>query len=335
MKKPLAVLLILIASLSLSATQFETSKADASPVITPIYIRADGSIEPATAPIQHTDNVYSLTDNIQNSNITIQCNNIILNGAGFSLQGPGNDTHNLAAIRLNCTNVTVFNLTISDWNIGVLGVYDSNIIQSNKFYNNNRDVEVYASNYLITGNHIGPQRLVGKNITVSKNQISLGKYQTGFWLTNCSTLKIESNNVTFSKQTSFFISPQNSHFQVYHNNFLNVEEFTGGTLIFPVLDIPWDNGVEGNYWSDYRARYPRAVEIGNSGIGNTAYVSAIPPEEVTDRYPLMKPNSFESPTPPEIPEWNLTMLPIIFAFILTSVLLAKSKLKGKLCRRSS
>jgi nitrous oxidase accessory protein NosD len=327
MKKTTVALLILIAVLSV--TQFESSNAEVSDVIMPIYINADGSIEPSTAPIQHSGNVYSLTDNIQNSNITIQCNNIILNGAGFSLQGLGENSSNLAAVSLTCTNVTVFNFTISDWNTGVLGVYDNNTIQSNIFSNNHIDVAVYANDYLITGNQIGPQRIVGDNVTVSKNQIILGDYQTGFWITNCTNLKIESNNVTFSKLSAFFISPQNSYFQIYHNNFLNVEVIDGGTLIFPKMDLPWDNGVEGNYWSDYKARYPQAVEIDNSGIGSIAYVSNLPPKVVTDRYPLMEPYNFDTPTPPEIPELNWTILPIISALTLICMIFVKSKFKNK------
>jgi len=328
MKKTIATMLILIAVLSVMT--FETGNAEQldSTDVTPIYIRADGSIEPSTAPIQHEADIYSLTDNIQNYNLTIQRNNIILNGAGFNLQGPGENSNNLAAVSLTCTNVTVFNLTISDWNIGVLGVYDSNIIQSSKFADNHYDVAVYANNYLITGNQIGPQRIKGNNITVSKNQIALCDYQIGFGLTNCTGLKIESNNVTFSKLSAFFISPENSYFQIYHNNFLNVEVIEGGTLIFPEMDLPWDNGVEGNYWSDYKTRYPQVVEIDNSGIGNIAYVSNLSPKKVTDRYPLMEPYNYDSPVPPEIPELNWTILPIL-ALTLVFMLFVKSKIKNK------
>jgi hypothetical protein len=328
MKKTAAALIILIATLSV--IQFETAYADTSDTanITPIYIKEDGSVEPSTAPIQHEGNVYNLTDNIQNANITIQCNNIILNGEGFNLKGPGNDLNNLVAISMNCTNVTVFNFTISNWNTGVLGIYDNNTIQSNIFSNNNYDVAVYADDYLITGNQIGYQRIVGNNVTVSKNQITLGDHQTGFWITNCTNLKIESNNVTFHEQTTFFISTQNSHFQIFHNNFLNVEVISWGTLIFPKMAVPWDNGVEGNYWSDYAERYPDAFQVGNSGVGNIEYVSNIPPKEVIDRYPLMKPYSFESPTPPAISEWNITIVPIILVLILISFgLIVKSKVK--------
>jgi hypothetical protein len=44
-----------------------------------IYIRADGSIDPPTAPISTVDNItYTPTDNIINESITIQRDNILV-----------------------------------------------------------------------------------------------------------------------------------------------------------------------------------------------------------------------------------------------------------------
>ncbi|MGD6809661.1 MAG: hypothetical protein ACQCN3_08190 [Candidatus Bathyarchaeia archaeon] len=297
--------------------------------VTAICIKADGSVEPSTAPIQYTGNMYSLTDDIQNCNITIQRNNIIFNGSGFSLQGPRNANYIVAAISLACSNVTIFNFHIFDWTVGVLGIFDNNTVQSNAFSNNNYDVAVYASDYKIIGNKLGSERIVGNNITIAQNQIILDDYDTGFWITNCTALKIESNNITFSKLTTFFISTQNSKFQVYHNNFLNIEELTMGTLLYPksINNIPWDNGVEGNYWSDYEKRYPQAVEINNSGIGNFTYVSEAAPK-IIDNYPLIKPYNYNLPAPPDISEFNWLIVPIFFVIMLTfAVFLKKLKIK--------
>ena len=57
-----------------------------------IYIRADGSIDPPTAPITTHDNVtYKLTDNITSSGdgIIVERDNIIIDGDGYTLQGSG------------------------------------------------------------------------------------------------------------------------------------------------------------------------------------------------------------------------------------------------------
>jgi hypothetical protein len=50
----------------------------------------------------------------------------------------------------------------------------------------------------------------------------------------------------------------------------------------------WDNGYlsGGNYWSDYRTRYPGAVENDSSAIWNASYVIDA---NNTDKYPLMGP----------------------------------------------
>ena len=60
---------------------------DPGPDLPRIYIRNDGSVEPATAPIERTGNLYKLTGNIVLYTIEIQCDNIILDGAGYTIQG--------------------------------------------------------------------------------------------------------------------------------------------------------------------------------------------------------------------------------------------------------
>jgi hypothetical protein len=327
MKKTFVALLVLFAVLS--TLSLDVSRAIPSSIVSPIYIRSDGSIEPSTAPIRHNGNIYTLNDNIEEGNITIQRNNIILDGAGFKLQGPGMDVFNVAAISLNCINVTIFNFFITNWNIGILGVFDSNTIQSNHFSNNYYDVAVYANNYKIIGNQIGAERIVGNNNTVSQNQITVGDHETGFWITNCHELKIESNNITFSRSALIFISTQISEFQVYHNNFLNIETLTIGTLLFPKSPNtkPWDNGVEGNYWSDYAKKYPQTVEIDNLGIGNITYVAAIT-SNVYDRYPLVKPYNYTLPTPPTVPEFSwFVILPLLLSIFAMGILIRYPKVK--------
>jgi len=54
----------------------------------------------------------------------------------------------------------------------------------------------------------------------------------------------------------------------------------------PGVGNTWDDGREGNYWSDYLTRYPNASEVSNTGAGNTAYVIN---ENNVDRHPLMSP----------------------------------------------
>ncbi|MEM0313609.1 MAG: NosD domain-containing protein, partial [Candidatus Bathyarchaeia archaeon] len=81
----------------------------------------------------------------------------------------------------------------------------------------------------------------------------------------------------------------------YHNSFINNKVEEGLQVSNPWYwgrpePNVWDNGIQGNYWSDYKSRYPNATEINNSGIGNTPYYIN---EVNVDRYPLVRP--FKTP----------------------------------------
>lgn len=253
------------------AMQIQTVKAE---LISSISIKPDGFVDPATAPIQHVGDSYKLTANIYNTPLTVEQNNLVLDGQGFTLQGSG-ISNGQAAINLTCSNVTVTNFFIASWQVGVLGVFDNNTIMGNNFTNNGYDVAIYANNYKVTGNFIGAERIAGDNNVISQNEILLGDYQTGFWMSNSQGTIIESNDVTLTKETTSFVSTDNGAFQVYHNNFLNIEVNTGGAFlwiltypnhieaIYPPLDNGYPSG--GNYWSDYNDRYSNASEIDASG----------------------------------------------------------------------
>lgn len=284
-RKGIILLTVLVLELMLFCTiqtQFVTAQSYSL-----IHIRSDGSVDPATAPIQHLGDFYKITANIYNASLMVEKNNIILDGQGFILQGSAICVFGQAAINLTCTNVTVTNFHIIGWPVGVLGVFDGNKIVSNNFTNNGYDVAIYANNYRVTGNYIGSERVVGNNNVFSQNEISIRDYMSGFWISSSSGTIIEANDITLTKETASFISTDNGNFQVYHNNFVNIEVNTGGAFLF-IISYPqqttdgsptWDNGYPsgGNYWSDYASRYPNATEIGSSGIGNTPYVSSLAP----------------------------------------------------------
>ncbi|MGD6933617.1 MAG: right-handed parallel beta-helix repeat-containing protein [Candidatus Bathyarchaeia archaeon] len=103
----------------------------------------------------------------------------------------------------------------------------------------------------------------------------------------------------------------------------------------------FDNGTTGNYWDDYSVKYPSAVEIGTSGIGNVPYLVY---NGTFDNYPLLtKPNmpSIIFPNPwkppsqidfqnaditsppnpsPTVPEFTLlTIFPLLAATLLIAV----------------
>ena len=336
MRKGIIAFTLLVLGLIIPcAIQTSSVAAQSSPSI---CIQKDGTVTPPTAFIQQIGDTYKLVADI-NDPLIVEKNNIVLDGQGFTVQGSG-ATNNQAAISLKCTGVTVENFRVIGWQVGILGVYDSNRIVNNYILGNNYDVSIYASNYQVTGNKVGSERVVGNNNVFSGNKIVIRGYMSGFWISNSSGTIIEANNITLAQQATTFISTDNGDFQVYHNNFLNIEENTGGAFLFiisypkPTTDASpyWDNGFPsgGNYWSDYASRYPNATEIGNSGIGDTAYVNSLAPS-VVDRYPLMipynasKPMVAAQPTPshtqnvtptPSVPEYPVWIALLLFIAIL-------------------
>ena len=49
------------------------------------YIKADGTIEPSTLPIERQGNLYTLKADLTNTSLTIMKNDAIFDGSGFTL----------------------------------------------------------------------------------------------------------------------------------------------------------------------------------------------------------------------------------------------------------
>jgi hypothetical protein len=94
---------------------------------------------------------------------------------------------------------------------------------------------------------------------------------------------------------------------VYYNNFQSntrsINDYTySNSILRPVQSevLPWDNGISGNYWSDYMG-----VDRNGDGIGDTAeQIATYYREDVlsfysyTDRYPLISPYNTDASLPP-------------------------------------
>ena len=105
-----------------------------------VFINADGSVQPPTAPISTADNVtYTLTGNINNS-LVVGRDNIILNGALHTLQGTGSGKGLDLSHR---QNVTVSSLEIRDFQYGIyLDGSSANSIYHCIFVNNTDQAHV-------------------------------------------------------------------------------------------------------------------------------------------------------------------------------------------------
>jgi parallel beta-helix repeat protein len=107
----------------------------------------------------------------------------------------------------------------------------------------------------------------------------------------------------------------------YHNNFIN-NKVEGLQVSNPWLTINpepsniWDNGYEGNYWSDYISRYPTATEVNGSGIWNTPFFIN---EVNIDRFPIKKPVDIELVTIPEFPSWTSLLIALVTVVAVTLI----------------
>ena len=166
MKKGLIIFSIILALLaSLIMQKVEIAESNFFPVPGPdlprILIKNDGSIEPTTAPIERTGNIYKLTDNIVLFSIEIQRDNIVLDGAGYMIQGnasglPGYDVDGNVGVIItgrNKVNITRLKFEQSDTAIRILSSSHVNVVKNSFFNNLQRGITVQDSTHvLIEGN---------------------------------------------------------------------------------------------------------------------------------------------------------------------------------------
>jgi hypothetical protein len=238
-----------------------------------IFINADGSVSPDTAPIQRSGNIYTFTSNIYAA-VKILRSNIVLNGAGYTLSGPyngtasniwvignGPDKDTLAqyVIGVDLSNSSVNGVTIENLNVEnfSIGMY------------------IWTKNNTVTGNGVSYNivgvLLSGSNSTITRNYIASNMRGVFFGFT-AGTIP--------------------SDLYIYDNDFeKNSIQMNGCTCKLLNSSEPihyWDYGKEGNYWSDYNG-----TGANHNGLGDTPYIIDLLNQ---DRYPLI-----QSPVKPPVP----------------------------------
>jgi parallel beta-helix repeat protein len=126
-----------------------------APPTVQVYIRADGSVDPATTPIERFGGVYVFVDNLLNHTLEIQRDNIVVDGAGFTLKGVGVNAGVTLSGRKNVTikNLDVRNYVMSVW----LQQSSKNTISNNRMLTFFNVILDSSSNNQITGNNITGQ----------------------------------------------------------------------------------------------------------------------------------------------------------------------------------
>jgi parallel beta-helix repeat protein len=225
-------------------------------------------------------------------------------------------------ILLRCNNITVKDLDLLSTSAGVeLFETNNTTISENNITENNLGIMLKSSsNNTITANNItrtisGISFEGSPNNTISRNDIAgVGLYlgsNTGINLRYSNHNSIYGNNIT-NNEDGIILEWNSDHNRVFENNITeNVYgigvfgsgdglEYSQNTIChnnFVNNSIQvrtsysmnvWDNGIEGNYWSNYTG-----VDLDRDGIGDTVHVLD---SNNTDHYPLMSIfSSFDTP----------------------------------------
>jgi parallel beta-helix repeat protein len=192
-------------------------------------------------------------------------------------------------ILVNCNYCNISNLDLSDGTIGVELAYSNhNAILKNTLNNNNfagiylessNDNNVRINN--IENNTYGITMQLAYANEIKNNKIRLGSYGCFLYLSDSNT--ISGNNILYNTYGIYLRIPSNNN-NIYYNNLI-ANGFNARDENIKVN--VWDNGEKGNYWDDYKEKYPNARIILLKGIWNIPY--DIPYEENQDRYPLILP----------------------------------------------
>jgi len=185
---------------------------------------------------------------------TISGNDVTNNWRGIDLRGSSNNT-------LSGNTVTDNEEGISAGGALVNSVYVrsmNNTILGNNIVNNTNGVAI--TGVLFT--------------TISRNHIAENS-QYGITLDGASNNTISANDITNNNLGIFYDGDCNDN-TAYHNNFIDNTKQVEVSL----GDVDaWDDGVEGNYWSNYTG-----VDSNHDGIGESWHEIS---ENNTDHYPLM------------------------------------------------
>jgi parallel beta-helix repeat protein len=231
-------------------------------------------------------------------------------------------------------NVVSGNQVVANEGLGISAGFDCiNWTVTNNYVSENLGDGVFfkAVNYsTVIGNNVtlnkgcgigfgyGPNGMIKGNF-ISKNNV-------GIWISNAFENSIISNTIIENAGWGIRLEGSQQNNVIHHNNFIDnnnegIQASITELWVYPDLfkrlspgQTPrppqlvagaanaWDDGAEGNYWSDYTARYPDAQKASGSTVGNTPYYIN---ENNKDNHPLLAPQdifTFELPStsPPSI-----------------------------------
>ena len=296
------VFVLLLLSVAPIGSLCSASSAQTEPRI---HILPDGSIDPTDVPIQRNGDVYTFTDNVC-AQIVVDRDNVVIDGAGYALQGTYNGTRTDSWV-VGQGPDQEYNNTVP-WTIGI------DLANENRTGLTIKNLNIknfYIGTYLWTSNNTMTGCAVSDNIV-------------GILLSGDSNT-ITSNYIARNEEGIFFgvNTPGDEPLNIVltHNSFVdNVVHFSGCFCVdYNTTEAvhTWDNGEEGNYWSDYNG-----TDADGDGIGDTPYVIDV---QNKDRYPLIQLAATPPTTPLQLPIEIITAAIVLPIIIVVAVIAYRRK----------
>lgn len=241
------------------------------------------------------------------SNNTIEDNSITKNGDGVTVSGDNN---------------TVIGNSITDnSDVGVTVSSSNNTVSKNYLTNNGDGISLSdVSNITVSGNKISnsttaihleesSDNCLAEN-TITNNTCGINLTRPAFFYGISNRYESLRNNISGNLISDCTVGVQLDHSSdntFVHNSF--IDNPTQVINLNSTYINTWDNGTEGNYWSNYNGD-----DGDGDGIGDTPYIID---ENNQDNYPLMNPcETSESDGNPSITELVLAVIVVVVLAII-------------------